>query len=285
LYKNVEAFGRRLAVQEAHMSEFRSPGSLLTAMRKASPLVHCITNYVAMNVAANVLLAAGASPAMVHAEEEAGEFAAIAGALTINIGTLSPAWVRGMKQAAKAAARNSKPWVLDPVAHYATGYRRETVASLLHLNPTAIRGNASEIIALTGVESRGHGVDSRDPVDQAEDAARELARQYGTVVAVTGETDFVTDGIRAFRIKGGSVLMPRVTALGCSLTCLCGAFIAAAPDEALDATVAALAAFAVAGSRASKSADGPGSFGWRFIDAIAALDGKALDAEAQVIVA
>ncbi|MFP3802692.1 hydroxyethylthiazole kinase, partial [Paraburkholderia sp. SIMBA_027] len=87
------------------------------------------------------------------------------------IGTLSPAWVSGMKQAAKAAARNGKPWVLDPVAHYATGFRRETTAALLDLNPTIIRGNASEIIALAGSESRGQGVDSRDPVEQAEGAA------------------------------------------------------------------------------------------------------------------
>ena len=136
------------------MTTSRSPGQLLTALRAAPPLVQCITNYVAMNIAANVVLAAGASPAMVHAEEEAGEFAAFSGALTINIGTLSPAWVSGMKQAAKAAARNGKPWVLDPVAHYATGFRRESVAALLDLNPAIIRGNASEIIALAGRESR-----------------------------------------------------------------------------------------------------------------------------------
>ncbi|NLS07789.1 hydroxyethylthiazole kinase [Rhizobium sp. P32RR-XVIII] len=262
-----------------------SPGKLLAAMRASAPLVHCITNYVAMNIAANVVLAAGASPAMVHAEEEAGEFAAIAGALTINIGTLSANWLKGMQNAARSAVANGKPWVLDPVAHYATGFRRQAVAQLLDLKPAIIRGNASEIIALGGGESRGRGVDSRDPVEQAEEAARSLARQYGSVVAVTGAVDFVTDGTGACRIAGGSPLMPQVTALGCSLTCLVGAFAATVPDEPFDATVAALASFAVAGEKAAARADGPGSFGWRFLDALAGLDAAALDAEARVTAA
>jgi hydroxyethylthiazole kinase len=267
------------------MQTRNSPGNLLAAMRASPPLVHCITNYVAMNIAANVVLAAGASPAMVHAEEEAGEFAAIAGALTINIGTLSANWLKGMQNAARSAVANGRPWVLDPVAHYATGFRRQAVAQLLELKPAIIRGNASEIIALGGGESRGQGVDSRDPVEQAEEVARALARRYGNVVAVTGAVDFVTDGTRASRIAGGSPLMPQVTALGCSLTCLVGAFAATAPDEPFDATVAALASFAVAGEKAAVRADGPGAFAWRFLDALAGLDATALDAEAPVTAA
>ncbi len=251
---------------------------LLTEMRASAPLVQCITNYVAMNIAANVLLAAGASPAMVHAAEEAGEFAAIAGALTINIGTLSPGWIEGMLVAAKAANAAGRPWVLDPVAHYATGFRREATARLLDLKPTVIRANASEIIALAGGEGAGKGVDSGDSVEFAEQSAILLAKQHQAIVAVTGEIDFVTDGLQSTHIHGGSALMPRVTALGCSLTCLVGAFAAIRPAAPFDATVAALAAFAVAGSEAAKRAEGPGSFQWRFLDALAALQPAALDA-------
>lgn len=254
-------------------------------MRANPPLVQCITNFVAMNIAANVVLAAGASPAMVHAEEEAGEFAAISGALTINIGTLSTGWLAGMLKAAQSANAAGKPWVLDPVAHYATAFRRNAVAQLLELRPTIIRGNASEIIALAGGASRGQGVDSRDPVEQAEESARQLAERHGCVVAVTGITDFVTDGRRARRIAGGSPFMPQVTALGCSLTCLVGAFAATAPDAALDATVAALAVFAVAGERAGATANGPGSFSWHFLDALASLGPETLDREARISVA
>lgn len=259
-----------------------TPSALFLRMRAAAPLVQCITNYVAMNVAANVLLAAGASPAMVHSEEEAGEFAAIAGALTVNIGTLSPAWVAGMKAAIAGAVHAGKPWVFDPVAHFATAYRRSTAAELVALKPAIIRGNASEIIALGGGQSAGQGVDSGDPVELAEDAARHLALSSGAVVAATGEVDFVTDGRHAVRISGGSALMPKVTALGCSLTALVGAFAAIAPDRPFDATVAALATFAAAGEIAERDADGPGSFAVRLLDVLNDLDPAALEADGRV---
>lgn len=261
------------------------PAVLFTRMREASPLVQCIANYVAMNVAANVLLAAGASPAMVHAEEEAGEFAAIAGTLTVNIGTLSPGWVAGMKSAIAGASAASKPWVLDPVAHFATAYRRQTVAELVAMKPTIIRGNASEIIAFSGGQSAGQGVDSGDPVEQAEGAARQLALSTGAVVAVTGAVDFVTNGEKSVRIAGGSPLMPKVTALGCSLTALVGAFAAVAPDEPFEATVAALATFAAAGETAEREAKGPGSFAVRFLDSLHELKPESLEANGRIVVA
>jgi len=255
---------------------------LFERMRATNPLVQCITNYVAMNYAANVLLAAGASPAMVHTPEESGEFAAIAGALTVNIGTLSPNWVEGMIAAAKSANDAGKPWVLDPVAHFATGYRQGTTTELLKLNPTVIRGNASEIIALGGGQSAGQGVDSGDPVEQAEDAARTLATAQKAIVAVTGEVDFVTDGARSVRIAGGSDLMPKITAMGCALTALTGAYVAIAPDQAFEATVAALANFAVAGEIAAKSANGPASFMIAFVDGLYTLDAKTFNANARI---
>ena len=260
----------------------QTPGQLLDAMRKANPLVQCITNYVAMNIAANVMLAAGASPAMVSAEEEAGEFAAIAGAVTINIGTLSADWIGGMTSAAEAANAAGKPWVLDPVAHYATAFRRRVTAQLMERKPTIIRGNASEIMALTGSEARGQGVDSGDSTYAAEASALSLAQQQACIVAVTGEVAFVTDGQRSVRIMGGSPLMPKITALGCSLTCLVGAFAAVSPKEPFEATIAALALFAVAGEQAAVTATGPGSFSPLFLDRLAAVTGETLDAQTRI---
>jgi hydroxyethylthiazole kinase len=255
-------------------------GQTLQAMRRATPLVQCITNYVAMNIAANVLLAAGASPAMVSDAEEAGEFAVIAGALTVNIGTLSPPFVAGMRAAIAGAEGAGTPWVLDPVACQATTLRRRVAADLLALKPAIIRANASEILSLAGEVSRGQGVDGRDSTASAEGAARRLAQRTGGVVAMTGAVDFVTDGARAVRIAGGSVWMPLNTAMGCSLTGLCGAFAAvAAPFEA---SVAALALFAVAGSRAHGAAAGPGSFAPLFLDALHHVRPEDLDREARI---
>ncbi|WP_078059268.1 hydroxyethylthiazole kinase [Tropicimonas marinistellae] len=252
-----------------------NPSQSLESMRAAAPLVQCITNYVAMNFAANVLLAAGAAPAMVHDVEESGEFAAIAAALTINIGTLSPRWVAGMVEAAAVAGKTDTPWVLDPVACFATGLRREATSKLMQMRPTIVRGNASEILAIAGQESAGKGVDAGDSVAAAEAAACDLATRAGSIVAVTGEVDFVTDGVRGAHVRGGSALMPQVTATGCALTCLTGAYAAAVADP-FEATIGALAHFAAAGERAATAANGPGSFAPAFLDALAAVDATAI---------
>ena len=239
----------------------------LRAMREAGPLVHCITNYVAMNISANVLLAAGASPAMIHTSEETPDFAKIVGSLTVNIGTLSPHWVEGMKGAIKAAIAANVPWVFDPVAHFATPYRAGVAQEILAMAPTILRGNASEILALSGQSSAAKGVDATDPVAVAEASAITLANDLGSVVAISGEQDFVTDGMRVARVSGGSAVMPQITALGCSLTCLMGGFVAVAPP--LVAAVAALEMFAEAGEIADRSANGPGTFQPLFLDALA----------------
>jgi hydroxyethylthiazole kinase len=241
---------------------------LLTTLREQNPLVHCITNYVAMNIAANVVLAAGASPAMVHAPEEIADFTPICGALTINIGTLSTAWEASMTAAATLATTHNIPWVLDPVAHFISAYRKRVAQDLLSLRPTIVRGNASEILALAGEAGAGKGADSGDSVDAARGAAKALAAQFGTVVAITGPVDYVTDGMQEARVSGGSPLMPKVTALGCSQTALMGAYAATGP--AFDAALAALAHFKVAGSAAAKLANGPGSFQMHFLDSLAA---------------
>ncbi len=245
-----------------------APQDVLTALRDQNPLVHCITNYVAMNIAANVVLAAGASPAMVHAQEEIADFTPLCGALTINIGTLSPSWLASMTAAAQVAQAKNIPWVLDPVAHFISGYRKNAAQELLSLRPAIVRGNASEILALAGEAGSGKGADSGDSVDAAQGAAKSLAAQFGTVVAITGPVDYVTDGTQQAHVSGGSPLMPQVTALGCSQTALMGAYAASGP--AFDAALAALAHFKVAGSEAAKLAKGPGSFQVHFLDALAA---------------
>lgn len=259
--------------------------SHLARMRQNAPLVQNITNHVAMNVMANVLLAIGASPAMVHAKEEVEEFATLADALSVNIGTLSAEWVESMQLATRAANRTGTPWVFDPVAVGATAFRRRVGAELIELNPSVIRGNASEIIALAAesgggrnLESGGgRGVDSTDPVDAAEQAALELATRTGGVVAVSGPVDFVTDGKRKARVANGHPLMPRITVLGCSQTGVVAAFIAGAEDV-FEATLAAMICFAVAGEIAGEDANGPGSFAVAFIDALYHLNDTQINA-------
>lgn len=276
------------------MSETDSPmphlGAELERVRANTPLVHNITNFVAMQTVANVQLAIGASPAMAHALEEASELAALASALTVNIGTLETAWVTAMAEAATTANSLGTPWVFDPVAVGASRFRQTAARRLVAIGPTVIRGNASEIIALhaavcrrplTAGDQRGRGVDATAATGQAVDAARQLAHTTGAVVAVTGAHDLVCSHDRIATVANGDALMPRVTALGCALTGVVGAFLGAGA-AAFDGTLAALAYYGLAGERAATRAQGPGSFAVAFLDELTAIDGPRLDRHARI---
>lgn len=243
-------------------------------VRAESPLVQCITNFVSMDLAANVLNAVGASPAMVHDARESGEFAAIASALCVNIGTPSPSWAEGMTAAVQGAVAAGTPWVLDPVAVGATAYRRDLVAGLLEHRPAVIRGNAGEIMAIATVVNAGCGVDSLASSDEAVDAARQVAERYAAIVVVSGRVDVVTDGTRVARLHGGDGRMPMITALGCSASALVGATLGVAGERPFEAALAAMAILAVAGERAGARADGPGSLRVALLDELAALDAE-----------
>ena len=255
----------------------------LQRVRAEAPLVHNITNYVVMNSTANALLAAGASPAMVHAEEEVEEFVSISRALVVNIGTLSPRWVEAMRLAVRRAGERGIPWVLDPVGVGATEFRTTTAAELAALGPTVVRGNASEILVLSGsVGAAGKGVDSTASSSDALGPARTLARETGAIVGMTGATDYVTDGARTVAIANGHPLMARVTGLGCTASALVGAFLGANPGEPFIATVAALAVLGVAGEVAAERSPGPGSLQLHLLDALHAMDEATLASRARV---
>jgi hydroxyethylthiazole kinase len=249
--------------------------ALLDALRAGNPLVHCVTNLVATTFSANALLAVGASPAMVEDAEEAAELAAVAGALVVNTGTMSRPRAEGMHAAARAAHAAGTPWLLDPVAVGAVSLRTRVAGELLEHAPTVVRGNASEILALAGQDGAGRGVDATVSVDEAADAADDLARRRGTVVAVSGAVDRLTDGRSVHRVGGGHPLMGRVTAMGCALGALTAAFLAAARttgDDPLTAAVAAHAVVGACGAAAGRTARGPGSFVPAWLDALAGLD-------------
>ena len=248
---------------------------LLTRLRARTPLVHNITNYVVMSLSANVLLAVGASPAMVHAAEEVEAFVAISDALVINIGTLSASWVEGMRRAAARANALGKPWVLDPVGCGATPYRIAVSVELAALGPKVIRGNASEILCLAGASGAGgKGVDSTADSQDAVHAAITLARRTQASVVVTGATDYATDGERVIAIESGDPLMTRSTGLGCALSATTAAFCAVAPP--LEASAAALAVYGAAGKLAAARCKGPGHLPAELCDALYALDAEAL---------
>ena len=254
----------------------------LARLRAEKPLVHNITNFVVMNYTANVLLAAGASPVMAHADNEVEEMVALAGALVLNIGTLTDTWLAAMLTAGRKASELARPIVLDPVGAGATRLRTDAARRLLaETRVSVVRGNASEILALAGADIKTKGVDATRSVPEAAAAARDLARSLGTTLAVTGKTDLVTDGERALLIEGGHPLMPAVTGTGCSATALVAAFHAIDPDPVL-AAATGLTFFGVAGEAAGDGAPGPGTFMIRLLDTLHTLTPDELAARCRI---
>jgi hydroxyethylthiazole kinase len=248
----------------------------LRKLREAAPLVHNITNYVVMNSTANALLAVGASPVMAHAAEEVEELVAVSGALVVNLGTLSPAWVASMRLAVTRARALDKPWVLDPVGTGATSLRTSVAQELSQMGPAVVRANASEVLAMAK-RSRGttKGVDSTASSATALVAGKQLAQSLKTVVVISGMVDYVTDGERVLEVYNGHPLMTRVTGLGCTASALVGAFLAVQRDAVL-ASVSAMAVLGVAGEVAARKSPGPGSLQLHLLDALHTFDDKAL---------
>jgi hydroxyethylthiazole kinase len=240
----------------------------LHTIRVRKPLIHNITNFVVMNYTANVLLASGASPVMAHAENEVEEMVALAGALVLNIGTLTDTWVAAMQKAGRRATELGIPIILDPVGAGATTLRTSAARSILaEADVRVVRGNASEILALADQDAKTRGVDTTHSVTEAAAVAGQLARELNVTLAITGPIDLVTDGDRTVTITGGHSLMPCITGAGCSASALVAAFHAVDSDS-VSAAATALAFFAVAGETAGVTASGPGTFMIHLLDAL-----------------
>ena len=240
----------------------------LARLREKKPLIHNITNYVVMNYTANALLAMGASPVMAHAQNEVEDMVSFAGALVLNIGTLTDDWIASMVKAGIKASAQKTPIILDPVGSGATPLRTNSAKQIIdQTRISVIRGNASEILSLRHADSKTKGVDSVHSVDEAADTAKILAEELQTTLAITGPVDLVTDGQRVVRVSNGHPLMGYVTGTGCTATTAIGAFLAVDNDP-VSATATALAFFGLAGEVAGQTASAPGSFMIQLLDAL-----------------
>jgi len=254
----------------------------LRTLREKKPLIHNITNYVVMNYTANALLSCGASPVMAHAAEEVEEMVSLAGALVLNIGTLTPQWIEAMLRAGKKANALKVPIVLDPVGSGATRLRTESAKRLTReLSIEVVRGNASEILSLAKKETRTKGVDSLHSVEEAEDTAIVLAKELKTTLAITGKVDLITDGKRICKVHNGHEMMGRVTGTGCTATVIIGAFLAVDPDP-VEATATALAYFGLAGEKAASQTKSPGTYQIALLDALFSIDEEQLKEGARI---
>ncbi|MEA2107649.1 MAG: hydroxyethylthiazole kinase [Bacteroidota bacterium] len=246
----------------------------LDKIREKAPLVHNITNYVVMNSTANALISIGASPVMAHAIEEMEDMVTLSSALVINIGTLSEKWIEAMHLAGKSAKNKGIPVVLDPVGAGATTYRTDATKSIIkEINPQIIRSNASELLAIANTGFVTKGVDSTVSSENALEAAKELAKNTGSVISISGKTDYVTNGKDINIINNGHPLMGKVTGTGCIATAITAAF-ASINYHFFSAATEAMIIMGIAGEMAAEEADAPGTFYIKFLDAFYKINGE-----------
>ena len=257
-------------------------------LRKTMPLIHNITNYVTVNDVANILLACGGSPIMSDEVEDVEDITSICNGLNINIGTLHKSSIEGMLRAGKKANDLHHPILLDPVGAGASKFRTETALKLMQeLNLAVIRGNISEIktLALGSGTTKGVDADVSDAVteenlEQAIEFVKAFSKKTGTIIAVTGRIDLVTDGNRCYVIRNGRPEMGKITGTGCQLSGMMTAFITANPDEMLEAAAAAVCAMGLAGEigwSRMQTGDGNATYRNRIIDAIYNMTGDTLE--------
>ena len=252
---------------------------LLAMIKDRQPLVHHITNYVSANDCANTMLAIGASPIMADDEDEVADIVSIASALVLNIGTLNSRTIASMRRAGKKANAIGIPVVLDPVGAGATTLRSGTAGMILkEIQPAVIRGNMSEIKAISGLGAATKGVDAsardiqaaQDP-DYGRRIAGELAARLNCTVAITGAVDIIAGGGKTYLIANGHSMLSRVTGTGCMCTSLIGAYCAVTKDF-MSAAAAGILTMGLAGEMAYEklpAADrGAGTFRVKLLDAL-----------------
>ena len=250
----------------------------LRLVSEKAPLVQCITNFVTVNDCANIILAAGGSPSMADDLREAAEAVKDAGALVCNLGAVAMA--DSMVSAGRRANEVGVPVVLDPVAAGGTTLRRDSSRRLLEqVHFAAIRGNASEIRALAGQGSGSSGVDvteldviTEENLMESIEVVKALAKRTGSVIAVSGKIDVISDGEQTMILRNGCATMARITGSGCMLTAMLGAFCGASREHIFEAACAAVGAMGVAGeaAEARRIANGTGNATFRtdLIDAV-----------------
>ena len=263
-------------------------GTYIQNVRKNTPLVHNITNYVTVNDVANVLLACGGSPIMSDEPEDVEDITSICGGLNINIGTLNQNSIKAMFLAGKKAQELGHVLLLDPVGAGASALRTNTAVNLMkELSFDVIRGNISEIktLALGSGTTKGVDADVADAVteenlDEAIAFVKAFAKEAGCIVAVTGAIDLISDGEACYVVRNGRPEMGKITGTGCQLSGLMTAFLVANKDEKLPAAAAAVCAMGRAGEIGwdhMKPEDGNSTYRNRIIDAIYHMDSKTLD--------
>lgn len=263
-------------------------GDILENVRKTVPLVHNISNYVTVNDVANVLLACGGSPIMSDEPLDVEDITSICGGLNINIGTLNKNSIEAMFLAGKKANELGHVVLLDPVGAGASKLRTETALDLMkQVKFDVIRGNISEIKTLVLGSGSTRGVDAdvadsvtKDNLDEMVSFVKAFAKETGSIIAVTGAIDLVSDSEKCYVIYNGRSEMGKITGTGCQLSGMIPAFVVANKDNKTEAVAAAICTMGLAGEigwSRMQEGDGNSTYRNRIIDAIYNMDKATLE--------
>lgn len=245
---------------------------LLEEIRTKQPLVHHITNWVTIFNCAQAVKSLGASPVMAHAREEASVITSISSSLVLNIGTLTEDIIESMLISAKTASEKKIPVILDICGAGASDMRNRSCMSLISTGfISVIKGNASEVSCIAGLDAKTKGVDSTDVSFDLSEVALNLSRKYSCTVVITGKTDFIAGNNKIYKVDNGTELMGRVVGTGCMAASMIGCFAAVLPEDTTRASAAALAVWGIAGEKASEKSTGAGSFLTHIFDELSSI--------------
>ena len=252
-------------------------GVILDKVKEQKPLVHHITNWVTIYDCANIVRAIGALPVMAHAKEEVEQMTGIAGALVLNIGTLTTELVEAMIMAGKKANEKGIPVVLDAVGVGATKLRDDKALEIMEkIHVDIVKGNSSEIGKLAGAKAETKGVEAMSVEGDLIEIAKRLAIKRRSTVVITGKEDIITNGKDLYICENGHDMMGKFVGTGCMAASVIGAFAAVEKDYA-KAAAAALVCFGVAGELAARTSKGPGTYKENFYDEIFNLDNDTVE--------
>lgn len=238
---------------------------ILKDVKEQKPLIHCITNPISINACANVILSLGAKPIMAEHKSEASEITRTADSLLLNIGNITDMRKKSIKISAVTAKKCGIPFVFDAVGVACSRMRLNFSKKLLRkAKPSVIKGNYSEIMALSDSLYKSSGVDADKNItlNDIKKAASDLAEKYGCVILASGKTDLVTDGKKITYIKNGCEKMSEITGTGCMLGCVSATFLSV--SDAYFSTVAACSVFGICGEMAKEN--GNASFFMELLD-------------------
>ena len=280
-------------------------------IKEEKPLIHCITNPISIHDCANVVLAVGARPIMAEHPAEVADITASAGALMLNLGNITDARIESMKRSMRTAMEKKIPVLLDLVGVACSDLRLDLARELLSIgHPAVLKGNMSELLAVSGLPSHAIGIDAgaqdaltEENIDGVSEVLKAFSRNNQAIVLATGKQDFVTDGERVVLVQNGSVALSGITGTGCMVGALTAAFLPGCEDNIakemtdnietgvwsggemglngrsgnyLAAAVLGTALMGIAGEEAEKISRGPGSFQVNLLDEIYELSDRQL---------